>query len=297
MLQESCAPDVPDCLRDRPEVVEAYRRYLSNRDKANQVEMRIATCGVYNAGKSSLLNVLVGRFAEGEEAFETGAARTTSRVSQTQVGQLVYVDTPGIDGGERDDEAAWSGILTADVFLYAHRLVATEFEQREIEFLRKLKKQVKGLKSRLALVITQVDEVHDEMDAGVRLAAILEAFVSAAGFKPQVIFQVSSRRFAKGVAQGKQALVARSGIAELQAWIGQLSGKEGQASWLRCRQDRLDTERDLLVAQIQSIADAVDQDRERRASAYRKRLGAFERAAAALVAGVRGALGHIDAVS
>lgn len=284
-------------LQGHPETAETYRRYLVNRRIADQGQLRIAVCGIYNAGKSSLLNVLVGQFDEGSEAFKTGAARMTSLVSEKQVGDMVYVDTPGIDGAELDDEIAWSGILEADCFLYAHRLLAVEFEQQEIKFLQLLKKQVQGLENRLALVITQVDEVPDENDAAIRHVAILKAFTDAAGFEPRITFLVSSRRFAKGTAQGKMGLVTRSCIPELQAWIEQLGSPKSRARRQSFRQNRLETERAVLVGQLQSIADAMKSDCQRRARAHETRILAFEAAVAMLVVKVRGALQRIDAVS
>lgn len=289
--------EVPESLRGHPEVAEAYQRYLANRRKADNPRLRIAACGVYNAGKSSLLNVLVGQFAEGTEAFKTGDVRVTSRISEKRAGGVIYVDTPGVDGGEEDDGTAWSGILGADCFLYAHRLRTTEFEQQEIAFLRLLKKQVQGLKDRLALVVTQIDAADDETDAANRQAAILEAFQSAAGFKPRTTFLVSARRFIKGSVEGKAGLVARSGVPELKAWVEQLSSPASQAVWRSIRQDRLETERTALLGQIQSIADAVKTDWQGRALEHEARTKAFETAAATLVVRTRHALKRIDAMS
>jgi hypothetical protein len=289
--------EVPECLRNHPDVAAAYQRYLANKSLVDSSWLRIAACGVYNAGKSSLLNVLVGQFAEGDEAFRTGAVRMTSYVSEKRIGDLIYVDTPGIDGAELDDDTAWSCLLEADSFLYAHRLSAAEFEQREIEFLRALARQVHGLQERLALVITQLDEIADETDALTRQAAIQSAFKAAVGFEPRITFLVSSQRFVRGTVKSKAGLVARSGIPELKAWISQLVSPDSQAVWQGLRRSRLETEQAMLLGQIQSIAEAVKNESQRRARAHDAHTRAFETAANMLVDNVRGALRRINEVS
>ena len=197
----------PECLQDHPEIAKAYRAYLSHKQASNDEGLRIAACGVYNAGKSSLLNVLANQFEAGSEAFKTGAARETSEVSELQLTDFTLIDMPGIDGARNDDEAAWQGVLGGDCYLYVHRLKSSEFEQSELEFLHLLKDRIYGLEQRLVLVISQIDEVADADEATRREASIKKVFAETIGFEPKWVFLVSVNRFKRGTLENKQGLV------------------------------------------------------------------------------------------
>lgn len=287
---------VPSCLDKHPNAAESYQNYIAKKSKLSDETLRISVCGVYNAGKSSLLNVLVGEFQEEAEAFKTGSARVTTSVSKKHIGNIIYIDTPGIDGAEQDDETAWSGILNSDYLVYAHRLQAAELQQQEINFLKSLKNRVYRLKDRLALIITQIDEIADETDSAIREKSILDAFDSVVGFKPQTTFLVSSRRFATGTTQGKPSLIRHSRIPNLKSWIEQIASPEGRYAWQQFKQSELEINRSSLINQLESIADKIKTDRQRLAYAHEARILAFEAATTNLVSILGGTLKRIDAV-
>ena len=58
----------------------------------------IVCTGIYNAGKSTLLNALTGT-----EHFPTGDVPTTKTVAQAELDGAVYIDTPGLNAAEADD--------------------------------------------------------------------------------------------------------------------------------------------------------------------------------------------------
>lgn len=285
---------VPDSLEDHPILANAYSAYVSRKQVLLESGPRVAACGIYNAGKSSLLNTLAGQFGEGAEAFKTGAARVTSTVSELEVAGVTLVDMPGVDGATDDDETAWQGMLGGDCYLYVHRLMAAEFEQSELEFLGLLKEQVRGLESRLVLVISQIDEVGDPEEAARREAAIRTAFTAAVGFEPRWTFAVSAARYKKGHVEGKAGLINISGIPELKNWVSQLPETSANVDWRTFRADRLRTEKDALTAQILAIADELDLQIQVRTAARQKCLQSFEAAVAALVQNVSGSLKKID---
>ena len=285
---------VPDSLGDYPAVADAYSAYVARKLALQKSGPRVAACGIYNAGKSSLLNMLAGQFEQGAEAFKTGAARVTSEVSELDIAGVTLVDMPGVDGVEDDDETAWQGVLGGDCYLYVHRLMAAEFEQSELRFLNLLKEQVRGLESRLALVISQIDEVGDPEEAARREATIRASFAEEVGFQPRWTFAVSATRYRKGQVEGKPGLVDISGIPELKDWVDALSGPSAQVDWQAARAYRLQTEKEFLAVQILDIARELDQQIQARAAAHQKRLQSFEAAAAALVQNVRQSIKGID---
>lgn len=286
----------PSCLDNHPDVAESYQNYINKKLKISDETLRVAVCGVYNAGKSSLLNVLIGEFQEETEAFKTGAARVTTSVTEKRIGKIIYIDTPGIDGAEQDDEAAWSGILNSDYLMYAHRLQAAEFQKQEINFLRSLKNRVHGLEDRLALIITQIDEISDENESIIRQESILDAFELAVGFKPQTTFLVSSRRFATGTTKGKPGLIRHSRIPDLKSWIEQIASPGGRSTRQKFEERQLEINRIELIDQIESIAAKVKNDHQRLAYAHEARIQAFEVTTTKLVSTLRSTLKRIDTI-
>lgn len=250
---------------------------------------------MYNAGKSFLLNVLLEHVTDEDQPFATGAARVTSRVSQQAKGNAIFVDTPGIDGHEQDDETAWDGISGADYFLYAHSLSSTELETQERDFLKTLKNRVQGLRERAVLVITQIDQAPDETTALARQAEIVSAFRTAAGFKPKV-FAVSATRYAKGMRNAKAVLVEKSGIPALRNWIDSEADPHGSAAWSAARGLRLEKDKAALTEQLQAIAKDLNAEWRKRSRAHKQRSTAFESAVAQLVVNVQYYLKKIDAL-
>lgn len=288
---------VPHCLRPHPAIVEAYLAYQSNKNALNEAGMRVAACGIYNAGKSSLLNALVDKFEHGAEAFETGDVRITTKVSEWKVNQLTFVDTPGVDGAAEDDETAWQGVLRSDCFLYVHRLRAAEFEQRELQFLKRLKEHAHGLESRLALVISQIDGVGSDEDASRCDTAIRRTFADVVGFEPEQVFPVSVTRFIKGTQEAKPALVARSGIPALKQWIDLISSPPAQAHWERLRNDRLDVEKAALAQQILALAEDVDTNIQTAMAERQSRLRSLENDTTGLLGTINTALARINSAA
>lgn len=285
---------LPESLQDHPKVAQAYLTYLSRKEASNDEGLRIAACGVYNAGKSSLLNVLANQFEIGSEAFKTGAARETSKVSELRLMDVTLIDMPGIDGVRNDDETAWQAILGGDCYLYVHRLKSSEFEQSELEFLHLLKDNIRGLEQRLVLVISQIDEVANADEIARRETSIRKVFAEAIGFEPKWVFPVSVNRFKRGTQENKQGLVRASGIVALQDWVNKMGSTFTQSQWESFRSDRFKTERDALASQIMAIADSLDADVQNSNAQLDRQMRAFEKAAKDLVTNIKQSLKSID---
>lgn len=123
---------------------------------------RVVALGIGNSGKSSLLSALGRR----RELFATGdAPGTTRKVSEKSAGDLVLVDTPGLDVSPRHTEAASVAHRTADTVLWCHSLSAGELRPTEVEALARYPR---SLLARTCLVLTRADEL------GPRWQGILE---------------------------------------------------------------------------------------------------------------------------
>ncbi len=117
----------------------------------------VAVIGAPNAGKSTLVNQLVGqKVAITSAKAQTTRARLLGIALQDNV-QMILVDTPGIFEPKRRLDramvsAAWEGAVEADAVL----LVVDPIKQRRHE-LMPLVEQLKDRKERKILVLNKVD--------------------------------------------------------------------------------------------------------------------------------------------
>ena len=86
------------------------------RRAAHSVPHVICT-GIYNAGKSTLLNALTGT-----DYFPTGDIPTTKELSTLTLEDCVYIDTPGLNAQEEDDQVAQAALQDADIILFVSNM-------------------------------------------------------------------------------------------------------------------------------------------------------------------------------
>lgn len=148
----------------------------------------VALLGAPNAGKSTLLNAVVGQ----KIAIVTPKAQTTrSRMLGIALhgdAQLIFIDVPGIFNAKRDFEkamvdAAWSAMADADVALWMHDALKKPSEETEAMVAR-----LAASGKPVALVLNKVDALENKQE----LFALVEWF--AERLKPVQNFMISARR-------------------------------------------------------------------------------------------------------
>jgi GTP-binding protein Era len=158
----------------------------------------IAVIGAPNAGKSTLVNALVGQ----KVAIVSAKAQTTRAklmgIAIHEDAQLLLVDTPGIFAPRRRldramVQAAWSGAEDADLILLVIDAAAKLGERVEA-----MLQSVEGRPEPLLLVLNKVDIA--KKDDLLLLAARLSERL-----KPRAVFMISATT-QDGVADLKQAL-------------------------------------------------------------------------------------------
>jgi len=210
---------------------------------------RIAAWGLVKAGKSSLLNMLGGHVQQ--EYFATGAVRTTRINQQLELERYVLVDTPGLGIEQSDSQQAMEGLDLADVVMFVHAPPG-ELDEEEIDLLLKLH-DVHGdaLEQRLVLVLSLLDKDQDGAMAQVR-ERIESQVLRCLGFQP-ICFEVSSRRFQRGMELGREGLQEKSGVPALALQLDQMASALGP-QLAASRQKRLVQRREeLLVALDQAL--------------------------------------------
>lgn len=177
---------------------------------------RVAAFGKYNHGKSTLLNALIG-----EDVFKVADKRQTTHVDEYLHDQVVWIDTPGLDAdvsGEDDRRAMSAALESADILFLVHSAKAGELDDRELKVYKQLMRQDSNYRSKLILVLTQIDQVApDELDEVIgRIHSQLPDLQ---------IFMVSSYRYIRGSRDGVEKFIEASGLRELLSYFNSL--KEG----------------------------------------------------------------------
>jgi GTP-binding protein Era len=126
----------------------------------------VAVLGAPNAGKSTLVNALVGQ----KVAIVSAKAQTTRArlmgiaLAETEAyrAQLILADTPGIFAPKRRLDramvaAAWEGAQEADAIL-----LVVDGRKKKLDYLEPILESLQGRRERKILVLNKVDETPKE---------------------------------------------------------------------------------------------------------------------------------------
>ncbi len=232
-------------VADGPALLSSLNAALTRRTDA----LRITSCGLLKAGKSSLLNALTDHLET--ELFATGAARTTVRNQTLSHQDFVFIDTPGLDATTEDDGEAWAGLNQADVLLFVHHPGTGELHREEMDFLANLARQPgarQTLAQRMVVVLSHLDTMSHEIAAIEK--RVLEQIRTLTGSQPRC-FRVSFTSYKKGMLQKKSALVEYSGIPALRSYL------TDHRATLRAAAESLHSSR--IHESRQRLLDAIDQ--------------------------------------
>lgn len=107
-------------------------------EKKSRPDASIMVYGVYNAGKSTLINTLLGR----EEAA-TDDVPLTDRVTAYQWGQYSIIDTPGVDAPIDHENVTRAQMLKADAVIFVVDPVGTAEEAKTLSVLMDIQQEGK----------------------------------------------------------------------------------------------------------------------------------------------------------
>ena len=141
------------------ENIEILKKSISNQ------LVNITCMGLYNHGKSSLLNALIKDFDE--ETFKTADVRETITNKSFEYGKINYIDTPGLNAEEYDDKRVYDAVKESDINIFVHTVTTGAFVEKEIEFLNKIKDNWGNpldFINRTIFVLSRVDKIENEKD-------------------------------------------------------------------------------------------------------------------------------------
>ena len=199
----------------------------------------IVTCmGLYNHGKSSLLNVLVGDFEE--KTFKVADVRETAQNKKLKIDNITYVDTPGLNAKEHDDKRVMDAAKESDINIFVHNVNTGEFVAKEIEFLHMIKtnwKYPQEFIERTIFVLSRIDEAGNEDDIENTIAKMKQQIRDIFGID-SLFVPVSSKDYIEGINAKENELIELSNISQLKKNLDSFA-KLLQNELQKTKEDRL----------------------------------------------------------
>lgn len=233
----------------------------------SDVSIKIVNTGMVSSGKSSLYNILTGNTEQ--ERFPTGAARTTTRADSCTYKNMVFVDTPGIDVRDQDDEIAFETIMESDIVLMVHNIKTGPLTRTESDWLERIASGMTGpemRKMRLIFVCTWKDTREKEEGYEAIVEEVKRMVYEIVGTEIP-FFEVSVKKYLNGIMKNKQVLCEKSGIPELgsalEAFAAIYANAKNYYAWETFRQTAeetillLDKEKEKREEQIQKEENRV----------------------------------------
>lgn len=186
------------------------------------IQVNVAFCGLFSAGKSSLINSL----CESETKLATGAVPTTAHVDTVVMpgtdGHVLLLDTPGVDStDESHQQATYNALHKADVVV-----LVMDYQHVEADDNLDLAREFSSQGKQLVLVVNQIDKHLDyELSFSQYQARIQQIFIDYA-IEPDALFYTTS-----GLSPYNQLPILRS---KLQSYEG-----IDKLSWLKQLQTRM----------------------------------------------------------
>lgn len=182
-------------------------------------KMQIACVGIYNAGKSTLLNALIGK-----KVFTTGDVPTTDSVDKYDNGELVYIDTPGLNANDLDNATAAKGYKESDIILFVSNIQNGGLNKAEAKYLEELKMALGSKKMLQDNVVFVLSNKH-RMEAD-KVEKVVEQhkknIEDVFGIEVSNIYVCDAVTYVSGVTQNQDFLIEASGILEVKERINEL---------------------------------------------------------------------------
>lgn len=193
---------------------------------------KVLVYGIYNAGKSTLVNVLCGK-----EVAEVGDRPTTAKTQPYDAGKYILMDTPGIDAPIEHELEANENMNNCHVILF---VVSSKggFESRK-NYERMVQMIQRGLPFYIILNdrgSATTDEQEHQRELESIQQKIITNLIQVSGDdhidEKYEVITLNTKRAWTGIQKGKQILVEKSGIRALQLRLENLLRENGALQWL-----------------------------------------------------------------
>lgn len=194
-------------------------------DQLNQIisdsdKFYLVNAGRMNHGKSSLLNSLTG---EVEDIFEVQDKRTTVKNKMYQYNDNTYfIDTPGLNANDSDDQEAIKAYKKANLILFVHNLSVGDIRKEEVRDIKTIIScfnSIDNLANKFVLVLTGKDAIQSKDDLNNIKSKVLLDIKNETGLSGFKVFTVSNTTYKNGLKNNKNKLIEHSGIKLLHEYI------------------------------------------------------------------------------
>lgn len=194
-------------------------------DQLNQIisdsdKFYLVNAGRMNHGKSSLLNSLTGQV---EDVFEVQDKRTTVKNKTYQYNKNIYfIDTPGLNANDSDDQEAIKAYKQANIILFVHNLSVGDIRKEEVRDIKTIIScfnNIDNLVDKFVLVLTGKDAIQSKDDLNNIKHKVLLDIKNETGLTGFKVFAVSNTTYKNGLKNNKNKLIEHSGIKLLHEYI------------------------------------------------------------------------------
>lgn len=245
------------CETYNPNAIASIRELI--RAKKAQPGATIMVYGVYNAGKSTLINALLG-----QELAAVADVPETARVQGYRWGDFEVLDTPGIDAPLEHEEITREQLIQSDVVIFVVNPLGVVEEEKTLDVLLELVLAGKMIflvlncKNRFDPI--DLERVKDELRQRIQLKAGTQRVLDHIP-----IVEVNARTALKAKLENKQNLLNSSGFPKFESALAEFFGSVEQKAIVA----RVATE---LRSFIQETVDLLDEQQDQ---ASIKRLDTF----------------------
>ena len=194
-------------------------------DKLNEIisdsdKFYLVNAGRMNHGKSSLLNSLTGQV---EDFFEVQDKRTTVKNKTYQYNENIYfIDTPGLNANDNDDQEAIKAYKKANIILFVHNLSVGDIRKEEVRDIKTIIScfnNIDNLVDKFVLVLPGKDAIQSKDDLNNIKNKVLLDIKNETGLTGFKVFAVSNTTYKNGLKNNKSKLIEHSGIKLLHEYI------------------------------------------------------------------------------
>lgn len=197
------------CETYNPQAVASIRE-LSRAKKA-QAGASIMVYGVYNAGKSSLINALLG-----QELAAVADVPETARVQGYRWGDFEVLDTPGIDAPLEHETITREQLVQSDVVIFVVNPLGVVEEEKTLDVLLEL-----VLAGKMIFLVLNCKNRFDPIDLARIKDELSERIQQKAGNQKVLghipIVEVNARSALKAKLENKQNLLNSSGFPKFES--------------------------------------------------------------------------------
>lgn len=182
----------------------------------NSSKVKVVCAGIYNAGKSTFLNQIVGK-----SVFEVGDIPTTTKMQKYENNNVLFIDTPGVNANENDNNTALQIYKDADLVLFVSNIQNGGLNASEGNYLKEIETILGGeeiFKNNVLFMLSNKHQVDE-----IAIPKIVEEHKNninkVMGYIPENIFVFDSCTYENGCKNKENALINESGFLDIKKVI------------------------------------------------------------------------------